>query len=283
MWRPKRSTAGEKRRHKVALQRKNLGLTKRRKFVLVSLILSIGLLVVQNLPPEERFLAFLVYFFVSYVLSAWSLRTDLNGIEWLTNLILPSMFPVSVGLFYFLLPQQTITRLIVLVLFVVGMYALLLTANIFAVASIRTIQLLRAARAVGFLLTVLTSVFLFHLILSFKYGAFLIGILVFFVSYPLIMQGLWSSELKTRLTSKVVKYSLISSLILGQFGVAISFWPVDVAMGSIFLAMIVYVLLGVFQHLMEERLFKKTMQEYLGFGAIVFVIVVVSVLLRWSA
>ena len=193
------------------------------------------------------------------------------------------MFPLSVGLFYFLLPQQTITRLVVLVLFTVGIYALLLTANIFAVASIRTIQLLRAARAVGFLLTVLTGAFLFNLILSLKFSFLPVAGLVFAVSYPLFLQGLWSSELTTTLSKRTALYSLISSLVIAQFALALSFWPVDVAMGSIFLAMVVYVMLGLLQHLVEERLFRKTLQEYLGFGGIVFAIVVVSVFLRWRA
>lgn len=282
MWKPKSATPAGRRRKAVAKERQRLGLTKRRKFILVAVLLSVGLLVVQSLPTDARFLALVIYFFVSYGLSAWALFQDLNGIEWLTNLTLPSFFPVSVGLFYFLLPQAFVTRVVVIILFAIGMYALLLTANIFGVAAIRTIQLLRAARAVGFLLTVLTAAFLFHLVLSFKLWFWIVFILVYVVSFPLYLQGLWSSLLEEKLSSKVVTYSAILSLITAQFGAAVAFWPIDVAMGSIFLAMLVYVLLGVFQHLLEERLFRKTMQEYLGFGGIVFVIVIIFVYFRWS-
>lgn len=283
MWKPKKTRPGEVRRKRVTKVRRNLGLSKRRRFILVSLILSVGLLIVQGLTPEERIIAFVAYFVISYALSAWSLYQDLNGIEWFTNLILPSLFPVSLGIFYFLLPQHPVTRLIVVVLFAVGMYALLLTSNIFAVASIRTIQLLRAARAVGFLITVLTATFLYHLVLSFKLDFYLVPLLVFVVSLPLFINGYWSSDLKDRLSKKVIQYSIVSSLIVSQVSMALSFWPVEAAMGSIFLAMVLYVILGLFQHLMEERLFKRAISEYMTFGVIVFIIVVVSVFFRWRA
>ncbi|PIW08570.1 hypothetical protein COW38_00510, partial [Candidatus Collierbacteria bacterium CG17_big_fil_post_rev_8_21_14_2_50_45_7] len=123
------------------------GLTKRRKFLLVAILLSFGLLIVQKLPIESRYSAIGFYALSAYLLTAWSLLKDLRGVNWIVNLILPTMYPISVALFYFLLPQAMVTRTIVVILFLISMYALLLTSNIFAVATTRTIQLLRAARA----------------------------------------------------------------------------------------------------------------------------------------
>lgn len=283
MWQPKTGSVGQRRRTVVLKQRKLAGLSKRRRFLLVSIVLSLVLLFIQNIPTEQRLLAFLFYFLVSYGLSAWALIKDLNGVEWITNLILPSFFPVSVGLFYFLLPQQAVTRVLVLIAFAIGMYALLLTANIFGVASIRTIQLLRAARAVGFLFTVLTSAFLFFLVLSFKLNAISSLLLIFVFSYPLFLQGLWSSLLEEKIDARVGLLSLGLSLLLTELAVGIMFWPIDIAMGSVYLAMVVYVFLGLGQQMLEDRLFKKTIQEYLGFGVIVFVIVTISTIFQWLA
>jgi hypothetical protein len=89
------------------------------------------------------------------------LREGIDGIEWLTVLTLPPLYTAGVGLFYFLLPVRWLTRLPVAMAYGLGMYVLLLTENIFSVASIRTIQLLRAAQAVGFLLTLVTGFFLY--------------------------------------------------------------------------------------------------------------------------
>jgi hypothetical protein len=118
---------------------KGVLLTKRRKFLLVSILLSFGLLIVQRLPVESRYSAIAFFALAAYLLTAWSLLKDLYGSGWVVNLILPTLYPVSVALFYFLLPQAAITRTIVLLLFAISMYGLLLTVNIL-VASIRTIQ-----------------------------------------------------------------------------------------------------------------------------------------------
>ena len=196
--------------------------TKRRKFLLVSVLLSVGLLVVQRLPVESRYSAIVFFALSAYLLTAWSLFKDLHGVNWLVNLILPTMYPVSVALFYFLLPQAVVTRTIVVILFAVSMYALLLTANIFAVASIRTIQLLRAARAVGFLLSILTSAFLFHVIFSLRVGAVLVGTLVLLVSLPILWQGTWSYVVSNTIKREFY-YALVGSIVIAQLAVAMSF------------------------------------------------------------
>ena len=196
--------------------------TKRRKFLLVSVLLSVGLLVVQRLPVESRYSAIVFFALSAYLLTAWSLFKDLHGVNWLVNLILLTMYPVSVALFYFLLPQAVVTRTIVVILFAVSMYALLLTANIFAVASIRTIQLLRAARAVGFLLSILTSAFLFHVIFSLRVGAVLVGTLVLLVSLPILWQGTWSYVVSNTIKREFY-YALVGSIVIAQLAVAMSF------------------------------------------------------------
>jgi len=267
-------------KHKRAITAR-LSLSKRRRFVLVSLFLTAGLFLVQRISLESRIMAFGVYGLMSYLLCAWSIFKELRGIVWVTNLILPTLYPVAVGLFYFLLPQSDITRIVVGALFAVSMYALLLTTNIFAVASIRTIQLLRAARAVGFLLTILTAAFLYHFIFSLRVGVLEIAGLVAVVSYALFLFGIWSYTLEEKLSGKELSYAFVGGVVMVEAAVAISFWLVDVALVSIFLSMILYVVLGLFQHELEERLFARTLQEYVGFGVLVFLIILVVVLSRW--
>ncbi len=255
--------------------------TKRRKFLLVSGLLSLGLLVVQRLPVESRYGAIGFFALASYLLTAWSLLSDLRGAGWIVNLILPTLYPVAVALFYFLLPQAPITRSIVVMVFAISMYGLLLTANIFAVASIRTIQLLRAARAVGFLLTILTSAFLFHVVFSLRVGAGIVGLLTFLVTLPLLWQGVWSHVVSTTYKSEFY-YALVGAVILAEIAVALSFWLIDVPLSSVVLAMGMYVTLGLFQHDLEGRLFTRTIQEYLGFAGIVFAVVTLSVIYHWA-
>jgi hypothetical protein len=190
------------------------------------------------------------------------------------------MYPVSVALFYFLLPQAAATRTIVVVLFAVSMYALLLTANIFAVASIRTIQLLRAARAVGFLLSILTSAFLFHVIFS-ESRASAGGDTGTPSLAADLVAGTWSYVVSNTIKREFY-YALVGSIVIAQLAVALSFWLISVPLASVVLAMGMYVTLGLFQHDLEGRLFNRTVQEYLGFAGIVFVVVVAAVVFRWS-
>lgn len=248
-------------------------MTKRRKFLLVALILSLGLLGTQLMLVEFRYHALAVLGFLAYGLSAWALFDDLQGVEWLTILSLPTLYPISTGLFYFLLPEKLLSRIFVLLLFGVGMYALLLTENIFSVAAIRTIQLLRAAHAVGFLITLITSFFLFDTIWSFRWPFWVNGLLVGGVSVPILLQGLWSVELtEGKLSRRNVLFAGLLSLAMAQVAIGLSFWPVSISVGSLFLVAMLYVTLGIAQQFFMGRLFRKTLYEYVGVGVVVLLI-----------
>lgn len=256
-------------------------LTKRRRFVIVALFLSLGLFGIQALPVESRYTAIAAFGIFSYLLSAWSVFKDLRGWQWVSNMVLPTLYPVSVASFYFLLPQDFVVRVAVIILFGISIYALLLTVNIFGVASIRTIQLLRAARAVGFLLTILTCAFLFHVIFALRLPLLYSAGLLFVVSWLLFYQGIWTHTLSITGEKRELIYTTVGSFLLTQAGIALSFWLIDVPLASIMLAMIMYVILGLFQQDLEQRLFARTIQEYTGFAGIVFVVIVIAVLVKW--
>lgn len=255
-------------------------LTKRRKFVAVALVLSLGLLLTQQLTVEQRYWVIAAMAALSYGLTAWALWKEMRGILRLVNMVLPVMYPTAVALFYFLLPQEPLTRSIVVGIFGVTMYALLLTTNIYAVARVRTIQLLRAARAVGFLLTVLTSALLYHVIFSLHVSLLPTVLMVFAVSYPLILHGVWAYSLGEKLQNEGW-YSLGGAVVLAELSMATAFWLIDAPLASISLAMGMYVVLGLFQHEAEGRLFGRTIQEYVWFAGIVYVVVTAAVVNRW--
>ncbi|PJE67506.1 hypothetical protein COU95_02100 [Candidatus Shapirobacteria bacterium CG10_big_fil_rev_8_21_14_0_10_40_9] len=247
-------------------------MSKRQKFILTSAVLAGGLLAIQTLEPEFRYQAIFGLTVACALLTLWSLREALSGIRFLTTAILPTLFTAGVGLFYFLLPANIFSQLPVVALYAVGIYALLLTENIFSVAAIRTIQLLRAAHAVGFLLTLLTAFFLFDTIFSFRISGWWNSLLVFGVSLPLFLQGLWSVNLEEKLTRRILDYTFFLSLVSGELAFIISFYPVTIAMASLFLTTSIYVTLGLVQAEFQERLFKQTIYEYLGVGIVVLAV-----------
>ena len=165
-------------------------------------------------------------------------------------------------------------------IFGIGMYALLLTENIFNVAAIRTIQLLRAAHAVGFLLTLVVAFFLWDTIFSYRLAPWWNGLLVFATSWPLVLQGLWSVNLEDKVDRSIWRNSLGLAFALGCLGLTISFWPVTITVASLFLVSGLYVLLGLVQQNLSGRLFNKTIQEYLWVG--LTVLAVTFLLASWG-
>lgn len=246
-------------------------MNKRKRFVLVSILLTLGLLATQLIPFDQRYAAIIIFFGISILLSGWALHSDLVGIQWFTVLILPSLYPLSVALFYFLLPQEPVSRYALLTLFGFGMYALLLTENIYSVAAARTIQLLRAAHAVGFLLTVITSIFLIGTIFGFKFSFLENGPLTAISLFPLFVGGLWSATLESHVKREVWIQSLVLSLIGGELAVVVSFLPMIPLVSAIVVSGYLYVILGLEQQEAQGRLFAKTIQEYVLVGFMVVI------------
>lgn len=255
-------------------------MTKRQKFIFTSLFLAFGLIFVQFADISLRYLAIAGLSVLAAGLTLWSLREALEEIRWFTTIILPTLFTAAVGFFYFLLPSTWLSRLPLAFLFALGMYALLLTENIFSVAAIRTIQLFRAASAVGFLLTLLIAFLLYDTIFSLRLSFWTNSLLVYSVSLPLLFHGFWSVNLEEKVSRKLLIYSLSFSLVLAEIALMISFFPLTVAMSSLFLTTGMYVLLGLTQAYLAERLFKQTIYEYLGVGIVVLLIMLLTA--RWG-
>lgn len=248
---------------------KKLKISKRQKFVVTAVFLAAGLWLIQLQEVSWRYQLIGGLTIFTYLLTAWSLAEGLNGVEWFTVLILPTLFTAGVGLFYFLIPATLWARLSVVILYGLGLYALQLTENIFSVAAIRTIQLFRAAQAVGFLLTIIVAFFLYDTILSLRLDSWFSFLLVSGTSLPLLLQGLWHVNLEEKISRKVIFYSLFLSLISGEIALSLSFWPVTIAVGSLALTTSLYITLGLAQHQLAEKLFRKTVHEYLAVGLVV--------------
>lgn len=246
-------------------------MSKRKRFILVSSLLTIGLFALQYIPIERRYLAIGGFSLLSLVLSGLVLFSDIQGYQWFAALSLPTLYPTSVALFYFLLPEQLLARLALLLVFGVGMYALLLTENIFAVASVRTIQLVRAGHAVGFLLTIVTSIFLLGTLFSFKWPFWMNGALTAGAFLLLSLQSSWMATFDRPFTRSMVSRAVFSSLMSGELAMIASILPMAPLVSAIFVSGYLYVILGLTQHAYQERLFSKTIQEYLLVGIMVVI------------
>lgn len=255
-------------------------MSKRKRFIVTSVLLSFGFIGIQFLENQYRFLAIGGLGLATFLLFIWSLREGLGRNLTFLTLVLPVFFTIGVGLFWFLLPVNIFARLPAVIFYGLGIYALCLTTNIYTVAAIRTIALLRAARGVGFVLTLVTSFLIYDAILSLRAAIPITVLATSLASYPLFLQGYWTIPLKTSFQKELFVISAISSIVIGQIAISLYFWPVTVVVGSLFLTVTVYVLLGLGQARLEARLFTQTVREYLIVGILVFLGMFIAT--RWG-
>ena len=246
-------------------------MTKRRKFLITSFILSFGFLGIQFLDNQYKIIAIFALSIITSLLFLWSLWEGLGKNSTLLTLILPAAFTGGVGVFWFLLPSNIFARLPMIVFYGLGIYALSLTMNVFTVSAVRTIALLRAARGVGFVLTLVTLFLIYNAILSLKIPFWGNALLITALSFPIFLQGFWTIPLDKKISKDILIPSLVSSLVVGEIAVSLFFWPTTLVVGSIFLTVAVYVLLGLGQAKLEQRLFAQTVKEYLLVGILVFI------------
>jgi len=235
---------------------------RREKFIITSILLSLGLLATQYIPLDWRYLGVVALFVLSYLSSAWALADDLQAHEWLTIVPFPAFYASSVALFYFLLPEMFWSRLIIIAIFGIGMYALLLTANIFSVAKGRTIQLLYAAHAIALFFAMITSLLFSNVIFSLRLPFYLNAILIFAVHFSLVTMSLWSIELKPKIDKNVILYSFVFGVILTEIAILFSFLPMEIWNQALFIMSFFYIGLSVLQSFLKGRLFTSTINEF---------------------
>ena len=250
----------------------NLNLNKRQKIIVTTLILSLGLLSTQLVDFSLRFAFIGGLGVLAYILSLWSLWEGINLTKAIILMILPAFFTVAVSSFYFLLPVRWLTRLPVAFTFGLMFYLLLLAQNVFNVAAIRTIPLYRAASTASFLFTLLSAFFIFNVIYAFNLLFLWNGVVVLVVSFPLVLQVLWTLEMKDKISTAILVQSFIISLILGELALSFSFWPMPTTIWPLSLSSSMYVLLGLTLQVLKDRVTSRVVWEYLGIGVVVLIV-----------
>jgi hypothetical protein len=246
-------------------------LTKRQRFI-VSSILSFALSIGFHNIGLPMYGGILMLLIGGYLLTYYSLKEDISGVEYITLFILPILFLVGVNLFMTLLPNRKIFQYPIFLLIPIGMYITYLTENIFNVAAIRTIQLLRAAHAVAYIFTLFTAYFLISFIVSLHLGIIYQVVIMALIVLPLTLQFLWTFDLMPLFSKRTVLYSGAICLVFVQILIMSNFYPQSTAMTSLFLVAVFYVLLGILQHFYEKKLTRKPTIEYTIVACIVFII-----------
>lgn len=270
-------------------------MSKRQKFVIVTAILLAGIILSRmglGVFLQWRFRVILMALF-SWLATVWAIRDeDFSGVEWVTLPILPALFSLGSVLAYPLLPEilgsgdsglllALLLKLVFLAMFIIGYYASLLTANIYNVAAIRTIQLLRVAHSIGFLVTVATGLMFFLVISALHMSGMENFLLIFAVTLPLAFQAIWSVGLEAKIGEEVRNFSLLTAVVLAEIGWALSFWPLGVSIFALFLTAILYELVGIIQFHLGEKLNPRIANEFIVVAILIFFLTIFTA--QWGA
>lgn len=253
--------------------RKNFSFGKRQRFILSVVILSVGLFISEYFFSNYGFyIAFLLGFLTDFLLF-FSIFADIKEHFFFQVFVLPFLYSLSFGLFYFLAPSRLITRIILTTLYALGLYSLFLSENIFTVASIRTIALLNGARIVAFVLTLVCFFFLSNIIFSLHTSIFITLLLLFLFSALFIFHAIWTYRLEKAVTQDIV-WILTLSLCLVEIGALLWFWPSSPTIIALFLTAIFYILVGLAHIWLDKRLFHGVLWEYIWVIAVAFFILI---------
>jgi hypothetical protein len=237
-------------------------LTKRQRFIIASALIWAIAITYLLFPSLQTVPVLIALAILTYILSTFSINEDVKGIEYLTLFIVPVLFTIGTILFVQILPERRLYRYPVMGIFPVLLYVIFLTQNIFNVAAIRTIQLLRAARAVSYLTTLITAFFIIAVVaVQIENPIYTLAIISALLSL-LTFQFYWSFDLGSSVGKRVVIYTLMTTFLMIQFTVLLIFMPVIPALKSLLLITYYYVTLGISSHFLERKLTTRIVLEY---------------------
>lgn len=254
--------------------------TKRYKLILFAFIATVFLGICQTVPVNLRYFSVAVLVGVVIILTLIALWQELEGVKFLILPILPAYFVAGFALFYFLLPVRWLTRLPTLAAFGISIYLLFLTQNVYNIAAIRTIQLVRAAHAVGFLFTILSAFFLYNIVFALHLPFYFIFGIILVLTYPLLLAAIWAFGLEEYLSRRTLLYSLVISLAVSKIGLILSFWPVLPIIRALSSVAALYVGLGITHFHFAGRLTRRTVLEYSSVAGVVFILMLVTA--KWA-
>ena len=249
-------------------------MNKRQRFILGVFVLTVGMFVSEYLTGANLAIFALFLSILSAVILYISLACDIKNTFFYPILVLPFFFTLSFCLFYQLIPARLLTRIALTSLYAFGMYSLFLTENIFAVSAIRTITLLRSARIVALVITIIVFFLLTNIIFSLRLHVLLSPIAIFAVTFILNFQSLWTYSLSKEFLRQDVLLSVLIALCLGELSLVLNMWPVDASIYSIFLTGIFYAYSGLAHVWVEKRLFRGILWEYVWVGFLAVLILI---------
>ena len=261
-----------------------LTMSKRIKYFISSLIGALAFYLYLGLPVESKYYG-LMLMLVIVVFCFWfglGIIFEASFETRIMSVLLPLLWTIGFGLFSVLLPLNWLNILIIAIFFGAILYVMFLAENVFLVAiGYRTVPLYRAAYTVSLILVLLISFFVFNSLFSFKFpfwgnmlGTIILGLLIFSYQY-------WAVAIELSDDGREKgkwPYIVIPTLLLTELAGILSFWPVGIFKGSIYLVAAIYAITGLLQAEIRDRLFRGVILNfsYIGIAVILAIILVTN-------
>jgi hypothetical protein len=263
------------KQHKRGKKVITISISKRKKFVIGVICLTLGLFLSGNTQIGNNALYIAGTLAVlTDVFLLWGVYRDLKESFTPSVFILPFFYSLAFGLFYFLVPARLIFRIILCFVYAFGLYSLFLIQNIFTVGSIRTIALLQGARIVSIIITLLSYFFLSNIIFSLHLSLLPMIVLLSVCTYLLVYQSVRTYTLQKTGYPSLPLWVIGLTICLVESAAMLWFWPSSPTVIALFLAGFFYTLVGLSHMWFEKRLFRAVLWEYLWVGVIVFCVLI---------
>lgn len=246
-------------------------MSKRQKFIISILFLSGDLFLSQYLLGREGLIFAFLISFITVILLYITNYKDIRENFSFYYFILPFFFSLSFGLFYFLIPARFLTRTIMTTLYMLGLYSMFLSQNIFAVGSMRTIALLSSARTVSFILTLVSYFFLSNVVFTLDIGVLSTALILFVYTFFLAAHSIWTYTLDRSYTTYLPWFSAIA-FCLFEVALVLWFWPSTPTLIALFLTGLFYTIVGLSHVWFDKRLFRNVLWEYIWVAVLVSLI-----------
>lgn len=265
--------------------RQVLSMSKRFKYLVSSLVMVAGLVLLVSLPYESLLYGLLTGIAL-VVFCFWfglGIVFEKDIYTRIMVIILPVGFFVGFGMFISLLHLNILALGIACLVYGIVNYVLFLVDNVFLVAlNYKTVPLYRSAYTVSLMVLMMVTFLLFDSLYSFRlsYGVNMIGVGI--ISFLLMLYHHWSVEIEILENKRrsLSIYTILPAYLVSQMALVFSFWPVGIFKASLYLVLVIYLLCGLIQADLRERLFRRIWIMSLWMGvAIISGILFIS---RWG-
>lgn len=242
-------------------------MSKRQRFITISLFLTLGLGVLSTLALELRLLSSIALSLLAALLTYLSIRKELNGIEYVTLLTPPFLLTLAFALIFYFFPNFNRTFIFfILSTYFGALYSSLLSGNIFSAAFSTSLLLLKPAQT-AFLFISLNIYFLLVTHLA-KTGWLFIAQLAISLAlaYFLAFLNFWARSLNQSLKFSLKdakQWSFLSSTTMFLSSWWLSFLKLEPFFRSLVLTATLNAILGVYLAKLNRQFNTRTLIEYL--------------------